>query len=198
MNIIKLILITLIIIEGLVLNVWAADFQIGNIVSGGSGCPNGAEHIISYSIQDNGKKLRFSFEGVELRHTNDRAITRVSCNLVLPMEIAPGKRVKFILKEVENEMDIAPMKSAKISIETFFAGDQAVSFEQQYGGPICGKIKKSVATDLFSTRLSYCGEKSNLRINNSFLIKQNESTISGISKFKMKTLVYEVESVDCI
>ena len=63
MNIIKLILITLIIIEGLVLNVWAADFQIGNIVSGGSGCPNGAEHIISYSIQDNGKKLRFSFEG---------------------------------------------------------------------------------------------------------------------------------------
>lgn len=138
--------------------------QIGNVAIGGSGCPQG--EVYFSSIED---KMLIEYTKMYADNQDGKTISRVSCNLRLPVTVPAGMRLVASL-ESEASVNVWANNKVVLNQELFVVGSSEVPHEEQlqnHGGEVI----------LFSQTSTACGTEKEV-----VLAYNLNATLMNISK----------------
>lgn len=107
--------------------------QIGNVAIGGSGCPQG--EVYFSSIED---KMLIEYTKMYADNQDGKTISRVSCNLRLPVTVPTGMRLVASL-ESDAAVNVWANNKVILSQELFVVGSSELPHEEQlqnHGGEV--------------------------------------------------------------
>jgi hypothetical protein len=99
--------------------------QVGQVAIGGSGCPQG--DVYFDSVED---KILVHYNKMNVNNDDGKTISRVSCNLRLPISVPAGTR---LVSELESDaaVDVRANNKVILSQELFVVGSSEIPSEEQ-------------------------------------------------------------------
>lgn len=138
-----------------------------DINHGGSGCPPDVTVIkeTDYSI----RLLPDMFKVSASKPTE--AIARYSCNFSIPVNGTKGYRIGLPKIQVRGTVNLPDTSTARLNIETFFAGEEGPKTIKDYKGALQKRLKfNAVPTPM---KWSECGGSVNLRANFGVMVRNS-------------------------
>ena len=120
-------------------------------------------------------KIKLSFDDYSAQAGSRKRLDRKSCSLAIPTKVAEGYSVAVKKSSFFGFLDLEPGATARLSLETFFAGEQGpVEVLEKEGSLNRPFILKQ---DIPQEELNWgpCGGDVTIRLNTSILVKANDS-----------------------
>lgn len=119
----------------------SAFAQIGNVAIGGNGCPQG--EVYFSTVED---KMLIEYSKMHVDNQDGKTVSRVSCNLRLPIMVPAGLRLVATLQS-DATVSVWANNKVILSQELFIAGQTEVPHEEQlqhHGGEVF--LSSAIAT----------------------------------------------------
>lgn len=165
-----------------------APFQFDAPTYFGSGCPDGSVQVI---VPDFGGEdlttLTVLFSEYSAQTSDALLRERVSCNMALPIHVAPGLSVGIFKVDYRGYAYVPSSTSsskstAQFYAEYFFAGQQGPKKTRTYGGSKYGYDDLFFETDqVGAIAWSPCGGTTNFRINTSLSASKSKAGADDVS-----------------
>lgn len=168
--------------------------QLGQIASGGSGCPGGDTVRAAYDSvtgQVNVQFLAFRPEAT----SRDPGLKRQSCDLALPMSPPAG----YALRIVDIAMPVSTLleqgTTSQAHLEAFLAGSTGPQDSQNFESPAGTVIRRTVLGGRVGIT-SGCGESVNVRVNAS-AIASNSADPAAYAAIAIRSAQLHLAFIPC-
>jgi len=151
----------------------AAPVQVGQPSYAGNGCPAGTAR---FSVSADGQNyiLQPSQFVVHTGQDNGKRIDRQTCNIAIPLKVAPGYAVGLVSR-VSGFVAADSQSKVTINEELFFAGGTGQRLAKTYTN-VQQNLSLSSSSSPAKITYSACGASSNARINLAVLAQGSDST----------------------
>jgi hypothetical protein len=177
-------IITLSILTVLSMSAFASPpVQIGQIASGGSGCPAGS---INQDLTDDGIAYTFNYVAEAGNQTGKR-IDRKSCMIAIPVRVAQGYQVSLVTV-VSGFVAANAGSQVRLNHEQFFAGARGPALAKAFTSTQ-QEFRLINATSASKMAWSACGADTIARLNTSVLAQANsrlDQTVGGIGEIRLQ------------
>lgn len=158
---------------------------VGSASYGGNGCPAGS---VSGRLTPDGVIYPFQYIAEAGQQTGKR-IDRKSCNLIVPVRVAPGYQASLV--SLVSGFAVADTGTqVRLDHEQFFAGGR---------GPKLSKVFTNIEQEFMLSNgappaklvWSACGAETNVRLNTSITAQSNnrmDETVGGIGEIRLKLI----------
>ncbi len=137
--------------------------ELGQIASGGSGCPGGNTVRAAYDSVTGAVNVQFLSFRPEAT-SRDPGLKRQSCNLALPMTPPAGYAVQIVDVAMPISTLLEQGTTSQAHLEAFLAGSTGPQDSQNFESPSGTVIKRTALGGHVGTT-SGCGESVNVRLN---------------------------------
>lgn len=151
-----------------------AQMQLGQPTYGGNGCPQGTASV---SLTEDAKTMSVLFDRFlsEAGNTTGRRVDRASCNLRIPVKVAPGYSVSIIHSDYRGFVAVPGQGAyATFNSEFFFAGQgRGPKTTKKFVGPMSDSYL--ISSDVVAQAWSPCGQDVILSVNTSATSMSNSA-----------------------
>lgn len=131
-----------------------APVESGTVDYAGTGCPGGTANV-SHTTNDKNAAIGLLFDNFTVRNE------RKNCAITIPLKVAAGYQVA--IPELTLKGYVAANTQARLSIDTFFAGQSTTAVTRNIQGN--GNFAEAFNTSSNASHWSTCGDSVNLRLN---------------------------------
>lgn len=130
---------------------------VDDVGYGGSGCP---DRSASVTVSPDGQELTILFDEF-IADAAKRKHRRKSCNLSIPIEVPQGFQIS--LYDADYRGYVAPLTTARLRAEYFFAGQRGPIFSRTFKGETEYFVRDPLES--VANIWSRCGDSLNMRVN---------------------------------
>ncbi|MCE3009851.1 MAG: hypothetical protein LW875_04485 [Proteobacteria bacterium] len=164
----------------------AQEISLGEVRTAGSACDLTSSQLGEVTLQDG----LFVFPAILSLRKSKGSFGRGACNLALPFELAPGRKLMLSDLKAVASTELAARSAVDLSMEVFLSGSKGIVNKSSLKSK-----RQSVSSDLLILQPGVvvetaCGGAGILRINASALIRGSGQSSAHLHIAKMKaTLV---------
>lgn len=164
------------------------SIQIGEIIYGGNGCPQGSV-VIEGNPESNSLNLIFDQYTVAAG-LGEGKLARKSCSLALPISVPKGLQIGILAAEFKGFASLPEKATGRITTEYFSAGAEGIVRTEEYVGALGEEISISHSPHEGGAIVwTPCGVDTNLRMNSSVLVNTNESDEEALLVLNQASLI---------
>jgi Domain of unknown function (DUF4360) len=147
----------------------------------GSGCPEGSIEVIIPDFGEERTTVTVLFENYTAQTNGSVVRDRKSCNMALPVQVAPGLSVGIFKVDYRGYAYVPTLhgSSGEFNAEYFFAGLRGPRKSRTFGMGTAGLFFESDAVG--AVAWSECGGTTNFRINTSLLASKRSAGDEDVS-----------------
>ena len=175
------------------------DISLGQASYGGNGCPAGTASV---TLGTDAKTLSILFDQfmVEAGGANP-SLARKSCNITIPIHVPSGFSVSVLRVDYRGYVSLPTAAQARLSAEYFFAGTNAIRYEQVFNGVTDKDYTFTNNLGIEAIVWTPCGASPNLRVNAAMLVKSNrfnDNALATVDSADFKAgMIYQLQWKRC-
>lgn len=175
--------------------------RLGYPSTGGNGCPGGS---VSATLSPDDTQLSVLFDQfvAEAGPASGRTLDRKSCNIAIPVSVPGGYSVSIVAVDYRGFVGLPSRQAtARFTAEYFFANMAGPRMQRQFVG--AQNTDYLIENDLILSAQvwSACGAQTNLRINASIMLQNNDyrsDAIATVDSADISTgLLYQLQFRRC-
>jgi hypothetical protein len=176
---------------------YADDISLGQPDYGGTGCPAGSA---SATLSPDQKSLSILFDAYQAEAGANKAFSRVSCNIAIPVHVPQGLSVSLLAIDYRGYNNVPQGGSTDFNVEYFFAGARGPTFKRTFKGPLDEDY--TIHNELTAQAMvwSACGVDVNLRTNSSIRVatKGGKQALATVDSEDVNAgIIYQLQWKSC-